>query len=530
MKISFMPLADENAPSSRIRVFTLHRALVQSGISSFVGYNPVANVIFIQKRVDKKIFRLALKAKNEGKYIIYDVDDFGDALDYCCSPRYFRKIINLAHVITTDTHEHLVYIVDNFKKNNVAILPDSVDYFPENYVKLIPTDDDQLRVLWFGSIRNITLFEKYASELSIIPKVRVVVATAVNKELSGKYPQIEFVPWSLTGFIETLQGCHLTCLMHDGSEIDKAKSNNKMITSIAWGVPAIVSNTPDYERTARESGIEYAVFSNVEDLRLVIERLRSSRQRIEYLESAQIKVWGKYSPDAIKNIFLDLIDTGMTIHSVNKPSFCVTVCETVHCVIDTFIKCIRTFTGEESYKTELNRDYQRAWVKEEGQAYRMKAFNRQSKDGEQPLKSNPSVDEIKTVLRTYSPNRILEIGCGWGRIIEDLIHEFDVEGCDVSEDMLRLCPPGLKVFQHDIAIENQDYIQANTDKWDVIFTRGLMLYFMQEPMQMNIAMNNMLMMAAKKIIIWEWPEVCDAMRRNCPSSKFEYYAIEAKSE
>lgn len=528
MKITFLPLGNENAPSSRIRAFTLHRTLVKNGISSFIGYNSLADVLFIQKRVDRELFRFALKARSEGKLVIYDVDDFGAALDYCCSPRYFKKIINLANIITTDTKEHLKYIVDNFKKNNVVVLPDSIDYYPETYARSKPVNDDQLRILWFGSVDNISLFEKYFAALLHIPNAKIVVATAANEELKCKYPQIEFIQWSLNGFIDTLQGCHLTCLMHDGSEIDKAKSNNKMITSIAWGVPAIVSNTPDYERTACESDVEYAVFKNEGELQEVIERLRSGEQRYEYLEAAQTKVWEKYSPATITNDFLKLVDNCMT--SLKTPSVYTTIWHAAYKVKDKFTDFLNTLSCRESAEAGLNRDYLRDWVNIEGYAYRMRTFNRQSKDGEQPLKSNPTVDEIISVLHTYSPDNVLEIGCGWGRIMEGLIDEFKIEGCDVSDDMLGLCPSGLKVFHHDIALENLGFIQANMAKWDVIFTRGLMLYFMEVPTQMNIAMNNMLMMAAKKIIIWEWPDVCDAMRRICPSDKFEYHPIETVNE
>lgn len=319
MKVSFLPLGNENAASSRIRVFTLHKALVDSGITSFVGYNSEADVVFIQKKVDKEIFSLALKAKSEGKIIIYDVDDFGDALDYCCSPRYFKKIIKLVDIITTDNQQRLKYIVDKYNKNNVVILPNSVDYFPKKFLRNKPVNDDQLRIMWFGNVSNIKLFEKYAIDLLEISNAKIVVVTAVNEELEIKYPQIEFVPWSLSGFIDVLRGCHLTCLMHDGSDIDRAKSNNKMITSITWGVPAIVSNTPDYARTARESGVEYAVFDNVKELQVAIERLRYSEQRNEYLESAQIKVWEKYSPNIIANIFLCLVENYKENHEVRKP-------------------------------------------------------------------------------------------------------------------------------------------------------------------------------------------------------------------
>ena len=67
--------------------------------------------------------------------------------------------------------------------------------------------------------------------------------------------------------------------MHDGSEWDRAKSNNRMITSIAWGVPAVVSCTPEFERTAIEAKVPYAIFAGKTDLPATIERLRPPEVR-----------------------------------------------------------------------------------------------------------------------------------------------------------------------------------------------------------------------------------------------------------
>jgi hypothetical protein len=145
------------------------------------------------------------------------------------------------------------------------------------------------------------LFEQYASTLSKLNNVQLVVVTdvAVIASFSGHYPGIICLPWSLSTFVSILQSCHLTCLMHDGSEWDRAKSNNRMVTSIAWGVPAVVSCTPEYERTATEAMVPYAVFTGKTDLPATIERLRPLEARSAYLATAQPYVWSRYSPKAI---------------------------------------------------------------------------------------------------------------------------------------------------------------------------------------------------------------------------------------
>ena len=184
-------------------------------------------------------------------------------------------------------------------------------------------------------------------------------------------------------------------------------------------------------------------------------------------------------------------------------------------------------------KATLERDYVRDWVDSRGRDYRLGVFERQRKGGHKPLVSNPTVAEIRQVLAACSPGMkgsILEVGCGWGRLLEELHSDFDISGCDVSDDMLGLADPRLKTFKLDIATENIPFMRANEQRWDVLFTRGVMLYFMEVPVQMAYAMNNMLMLAAKRIIIWEWPEVCAKMRQFSSSPKFEYRPIEHRSE
>ncbi len=325
MHISFLPLGDKDAASTRIRVFILREALCSSGIHTTIGYDASADVLVVQKRVDKTVFRLAKRAKREGKLVVYDVDDFGDALAYCCSPKYLRKVMALADLVTTDTQCRLEYIRTNFNPLHIVVLPNAVDYYAKECVRPPLVADDKLRVLWFGGIKNFGMFEKHLSSLSAMPQVKIVVVTAPSEEITKKYPHVEFIHWSLEQFTQILQGCHISCLMHDGTDIDRAKSNNKMVTSIAWGVPAVVSDTPDYLRTAKESGVEYTVFNNEKQLQQAIMNLRNNEARLAYLDTAQPRIWEKYSPDAIKSIFLEAIDAALkgksAKHSVSSSLF-----------------------------------------------------------------------------------------------------------------------------------------------------------------------------------------------------------------
>ncbi len=310
IKISFLPAGSEDSASSRIRVYSLQQAMAKRGVCATVGFEPESDVVVVQKKVTDEILNLAGKAKNQGAIVVYDVDDLSSALDYWTSPVHFAGILELADLITTDTAGHREFLIKNYGASRVEIVPDCIDYYPDSPCPVLTKDAVPLRVMWFGSISNIDLFEKYAGILRSIPDVEVVVMTGAEsiRDYAAAHSGITVLPWSRSGFIESLQSCQLTCLMHDGSEIDRTKSNNRMITSIHWGVPAAVSRTPEYERTAREAAIEDALFEGDQELRMVVERFRPAETRRNYLVKAQQTLWERYSPEAVAGQFQNVME------------------------------------------------------------------------------------------------------------------------------------------------------------------------------------------------------------------------------
>jgi SAM-dependent methyltransferase len=173
----------------------------------------------------------------------------------------------------------------------------------------------------------------------------------------------------------------------------------------------------------------------------------------------------------------------------------------------------------------IDHNYKRDWVSPEGKDYRKKVYERQRDGRSSSLENNPSILEIQNALRASGAKKILEVGCGWGRLMEKFEGEFEVEGCDVSREMLDLCNPPLKVFYLNLAEENMSFLRSNFHRWDAIYMRGVMMYIMDDPRETVQAMNNMMMLASKKIIVWEWPEVCERMKLFSDSPKFEYHSI-----
>lgn len=318
LHFAFFPSGGENTASSRIRVYTLIRELEKRGIPASLGFSSRANVFFVQKKVNQTILQRVRLAKLGDNIVLYDVSDLGDALWSVVSRSDFRKMVGLADIVTCATVSQAEQLASRYGVSCPKVVADSIDYFPSGIVRSSLSQSNPLRVLWFGHSMNMGLTEPYINVLLTIPNLEVVIVTqaAFIELFSHRYPGVHFVPWSISSFVSVLQSCHLAFLPHDGSVQDRAKSNNRMITSIAWGVPALVSRTPEYERTAREAGIESALFADQNDLKVAIERLRSPQARTDYLDIAQPVIWKHYSPDKIAQDYLRLITQTACSYSI----------------------------------------------------------------------------------------------------------------------------------------------------------------------------------------------------------------------
>jgi hypothetical protein len=307
VRFAFFPAGNENTASSRINVYTTARILQKRGIPFSFGSSSQANVYYIQKKVTPEILRAARRAKKEGKGVVYLIDDIGWALSYWTPPRLLRRMVRLADVVLTSTPELAGLLASKHGIRKTTIVPPCVDYYPEAPARLPVKDSKPLRVFWFGSSGNFRGFERYLRVLLTVSDVQVVICMEQAAEyLVSKYSQVEFRAWSLSDFVSILQSCHITCLNHDATPIDAGKTNNKMITSIGWGVPAIVTPTGDYYRTARAAGVEYCLFSNEDELKGVVETFRSPEVRERYIDTAQPFIWSKQSPDAVTDIMLNM--------------------------------------------------------------------------------------------------------------------------------------------------------------------------------------------------------------------------------
>jgi glycosyltransferase involved in cell wall biosynthesis len=306
---SLIPVDTEDTASSRIRVYTLARSLKSLGASVSLEYSPEAAVLFVQTGVTEEKLNMVRDAKSRGCLVIYDVDDLGSALWYWVPQELFYKMVELADIVTTDTEPRRERLIADYGVRQVEVLPDAIDYYPSGPVRLPIVESSPLRVVWFGGLMNMEDFEPCIgvfSEMRDIQIVAIVMSIGL-KHFQSWYPAVEFIPWSRSTFVSSLQSCHLSCLVHGDSVEARTKSNNKFITSVSWGVPVIASRTPEYQRTALESGVADALFEDADELAQRVEALRSPNARQSYMDKAHPYIWQHYSPAAVAKRFLDIV-------------------------------------------------------------------------------------------------------------------------------------------------------------------------------------------------------------------------------
>lgn len=164
------------------------------------------------------------------------------------------------------------------------------------------------------------------------------------------------------------------------------------------------------------------------------------------------------------------------------------------------------------------RGYEHYWMGEAGKDYRLSAFNRQ-----QDLATNPTFEEMREAIDYYNPDTVLEIGCGWGRVLDALSPYFNIEGYDVSDDLLALVPPHLAASKFDLV---RDVPQRT---WDVVIATRVFMYFADHPEDMKKAVAAADAFAVNKVIVWEWPHVIEEMKPYA-TNKFEFRPIAYRKE
>lgn len=481
MKISILPAAGITAASARLRAFQLCDALKNAGQDAAITVMEDADVLYIQKRITDDILLYAHHVRNRGGIVIYDLDDSGKrALDWLnIQPHQWQDMFALADAVTTDTESRRQLILQEYPDADIHLLSDSIDYCPPTPFRSKPEKDERLKVLWFGHMSNLKLITPYLETL-LNQNLDFYIVTNPESlpQLRLTLPEVNFIPWTLDSFPTILRACDLAFLIHQGDVSDQSKSNNKMLASIVNGVVPIVSSTPEYAALATAVGAQDSIFSSPEELVLAIEKYRSRESRDRYLDNAQPFVFENYGPSTVAKNFLALVDQ------------------------------LKQKRQAASHTTAVGSNLL-------GNLFYDK----------KPSPNQDIVQATAEILRNTQCKTVIEVACHPGELLTELSTKFQVNGCDLSP--INTFPESsrkLPLIQYDIFSTNLGFPTNFRGKTD-----GVLWYFAgcttTSLAHIAQAMNNMMLLAAKKILVIDSPEICELMQSLTNSDKFIFIPV-----
>jgi hypothetical protein len=279
--------------SSRLRCYSLAQELANLGFAVQLGMVPeqIVDVLFVQKRINAEILELAKSVKRRGGLVIYDIDDYGDALaGLKVESKVHAEFIDHCDVISVDTDvRHEVFSADPLYARipNRWVIADPIDYVSQIPAgnDVVPTASEGVIGCWFGNAPNIVPAIPFLEAARYSPAVAGINVIS-NKEFLGKLaemlPGYGIEPWVLSTFPQRLRASDFCLLIHDAGIEGVQKSNNKMLASLALGVVPFVSRTPAYETAARAMGLEDLLLDSPEDLaaKLTKENLQALKHAI----------------------------------------------------------------------------------------------------------------------------------------------------------------------------------------------------------------------------------------------------------
>ncbi len=200
----------------------------------------------------------------------------------CASPEQKRKILELNEnvVVTADCMQELFNAPSANKLKR-----------------------DGVRLLWEGFPENLKHFDSIRAELSCISQSRKLTIEVVT-DLSGVRRgsqrhldrfvglmndigiEFDLCSWSVPQLMKSSERCDLGVIPIDAKDrMAWMKSENKLLSFWAMGLPTLTSPTPSYRRLVREGGLDDA-YTTVNQWGDLIEQY--SRDNVKRIEASQL--------------------------------------------------------------------------------------------------------------------------------------------------------------------------------------------------------------------------------------------------
>lgn len=259
-----------------------------------------ADIVVINQSIRESDFTQLKQMKDRRDlFVIFDIVD----RLYDKSRKLFNQIVDYSNLITVANELQYIQIKEKLKKTiPIAILPDGIDYYEQLDTRLVPFNG---KVVWFGNYKGGNLeSSKWAMNYIANHKDYSISAIGMSKHIELKGAEV--VEWKYEGFIKTFKKYSICFLSHDHTE--QQKSNNRLLVSIANGIPAIVSGSTTYAELLHRFKLDFAIVKNESELQNALTILSDNKARKKYLSKIQPFVIENYNFRVITERFDQIIE------------------------------------------------------------------------------------------------------------------------------------------------------------------------------------------------------------------------------
>ena len=255
-------LADANLASIRLRSAIAVDQLSLQGHRVTVGevISDHANVVLVGKIGAHELERRSAQwldqinqARQRGARILLDYTDHHLGFDSMMNS-FYKPVMGLADNCITSSN-HLRKMLQDFFPGEVHVIADPVEISPvkPKKLKVIRT------VLWFGHASNIGYLMKWVENLSEREGFNLIVLTnSQGMKIFADYPfrtgvriEVKLLEWSITNMIRAAEFSDFCVIPSDPTDPRKSgASSNRLLTSLALGLPTAASMLPSYQEFA----------------------------------------------------------------------------------------------------------------------------------------------------------------------------------------------------------------------------------------------------------------------------------------
>ena len=258
---------DDRFPTYRIRAKNIDRALNEMGFASELVYDVsdeglrAFQILIFFRAINRDEHDLMIKMKGQGKKVVFDIAE--DLLEFQHEFPYYIPMLQLADVVVCCSHQ-LAEKLKDFNPN-VRVVEDAVE--TEISYNAGCEDRGRLKVGWVGMADNHLHAEKLRP---LIEECGYELVTIHNGDDAS-------VRWEMDTWQRHLEQCAIAIAPAD-AERQPCKSNNRVTTYMALGMPVIAAPLDAYKRIIRH-GVNGFIAESAEDWKACLLALRDDLLR-----------------------------------------------------------------------------------------------------------------------------------------------------------------------------------------------------------------------------------------------------------